>query len=79
MVFTFSDDCWVSVKDANGEVVAIGVKVKGRVMEVSGLPPLEVILGAPGAVDIDFGGEQIDMSQFPVTRTANFQLPLQGE
>jgi cytoskeleton protein RodZ len=79
MVFTFADDCWVSVKDVNGETVAIGVKVKGRVMEVSGIPPLEVILGAPGVVDINFGGQDVDLSQFPITRSANFQLPLQGE
>jgi cytoskeleton protein RodZ len=79
ITFTFADDCWVSVKDANGETVAIGVKVKGRVMEVSGIPPLEVILGAPGVVDINFGGQDVDLSQFPVARSANFQLPLQGE
>jgi len=79
MIFTFSDDCWVSVKDVNGETIAIGVKVKGRVMEVSGVPPLEVILGAPGVVDINFGGLDMDLSQFPIARSANFQLPFQGE
>jgi cytoskeleton protein RodZ len=79
MVFTFADDCWVSVKDVDGETIAIGVKVKGRVMEVSGIPPIEVILGAPGVVDITFGGQTVNVSQFPSTRTANFQLPLQGE
>jgi cytoskeleton protein RodZ len=79
MVFTFADDCWVSVKDADGETIAIGVKVKGRVMEVSGIPPIEVILGAPAVVDINFGGQTVNLNQFPSTRSANFQLPLQGE
>lgn len=79
MVFTFSDDCWVSVKDAFDETIAIGVKVKGRVMEVSGIPPIQVILGAPQDVAIDFGGQSIDMSVFEAGRSANFQLPIEGE
>jgi cytoskeleton protein RodZ len=79
MTFTFADDCWVSVKDAFDETIAVGVKVKGRVMEVSGVPPIKIILGAPQVVDIDFGGQAIDMSRFDDGRTANFELPSQGE
>jgi cytoskeleton protein RodZ len=79
MVFTFEEDCWVSVKDAFDETIAIGVKAKGRIMEVSGIPPINVILGAPHVVAIDFGGQSVDMTGFDGGRTANFQLPGQGE
>jgi cytoskeleton protein RodZ len=79
MVFTFADDCWVSVTDANENVIAIGVKVAGRVMEVSGLPPLRIILGAPKSVEINAGSKDVDMSIFPSSRTANFILALEGE
>ncbi|WP_395340861.1 RodZ domain-containing protein [Ningiella sp. W23] len=79
MVFTFSNDCWVSVKDAFDETIAVGVKVKGRVMEVSGVPPIAVILGNPQYVEIDFGGQKVDMSGYDGSRSANFQLPIQGE
>ncbi|WP_371196138.1 RodZ domain-containing protein [Glaciecola sp. SC05] len=79
MVFTFSDDCWVSVKDRFDETVAVGVKVKGRVMKVSGIPPIQVVLGAPQHVAIDFGGQPVDMSEYDGSRSANFQLPIQGE
>lgn len=79
MVFTFSDDCWVSVKDAAGETVAVGVKVKGRVMRVSAIPPVSIILGAPQYVAIDFGGQSIDMSEYDGSRSASFKLPIQGE
>ncbi|MDT0595868.1 RodZ domain-containing protein [Glaciecola petra] len=75
VVFTFADDCWVSVKDAYGEIMAIGVKDKGRVMQVSGVPPIALILGAPQAVSINFGGVEVDMSPYPSTNTANFSLP----
>lgn len=79
MIFTFSDDCWVSVKDAFDETIAIGVKEKGRVMRVSGIPPISIILGAPQVVQIDFGGQSVDMGSYDGSRSANFQLPLQGE
>lgn len=79
LVFTFSDDCWVSVKDAFGEIMAIGVKAKGRVMEVSGVPPVAIILGAPQAVSINFGGTEVDMSPYPATNAANFSLPIESD
>lgn len=79
MAFTFLDDCWVSVKDVNGEVIAIGVKTKGRVMEVSGLPPIRVILGTAQSVEINFGGFDVDMSAYPGGQSANFSLPIEND
>lgn len=79
MTFTFNDDCWVSVKDVNGEVIAIGVKTKGRVMSVSGLPPIQVILGTAQVVELNFGGLDIDMSAYPGGRSANFTLPIEND
>ncbi len=77
LVFQFSADCWVNIVDATGEAIAYGVKVAGRTMPVSGVPPFEVTLGAPEAVQINFDGEAVDMSQFPKGRSAKFTLPLQ--
>lgn len=79
VVFTFKDDCWVSVKDANGDTMAYGVKTKGRVMEVEGIPPVSIILGAPTAVEIDFGGQRVDMSVYPGGESAKFSLPIVSE
>ena len=79
MAFTFNDDCWVSVKDVNGEVIAIGVKAKGRVMRVSGLPPIQVILGTAQVVELNFGGLEVDMSAYPGGRSANFTLPIEND
>lgn len=79
MVFTFTDDCWVSIKDVDGEVIAIGVKKKGRVMEVTGLPPIRVILGVPKNVGINFGGKDVDMSVYPSLRSANFALQVETD
>jgi cytoskeleton protein RodZ len=77
LIFEFADDCWVSVVDSTGETIAIGVKKSGYVMTVPGIPPFEVTLGAPQAVQISMAGDTVDMTRFPAGRTAKFELPLQ--
>ena len=76
MVFAFDDDCWVNIKDASGEPIAYGVKQKGRIMEIQGVPPVEVTLGAPDNVRITINGEPVDISSYQNGRTARFALPL---
>jgi len=76
LIFEFSGDCWMNLADATGENIAFGVKVKGRVMPVTGIPPFVVTLGAPEVVNIRYAGEFIDMSFLPTGRIAKFDLPL---
>ncbi|MEP1447095.1 MAG: RodZ domain-containing protein [Paraglaciecola sp.] len=76
LIFEFSGDCWMNLADATGENIAYGVKVKGRVMPVTGIPPFEVTLGAPEVVKIRYAGEPLDMSFLPAGRIAKFELPL---
>ena len=76
MVFTFDDDCWVNIEDGTGEAIAYGVKQKGRVMEIQGVPPVEVTLGAPDNVRISVNGDAVDISPYQNGRTARFVLPL---
>jgi cytoskeleton protein RodZ len=76
LIFEFSGDCWMNLADATGENIAYGVKVKGRVMPISGIPPFVVTLGAPEVVKIRYAGESIDMSFLPSGRIAKFDLPL---
>lgn len=74
VVFTFTADCWVKVTDANGEVMAIGLKKAGKVMPVEGVAPIDVTLGEPTAVTVEFNGEAYDISRFRAGRTARFTL-----
>ncbi|MBU3005154.1 RodZ domain-containing protein [Paraglaciecola arctica] len=76
LIFEFAGDCWMNLADATGENIAYGVKVKGRVMPVTGIPPFEVTLGAPEVVNIRYAGEPLDMSFLPAGRIAKFELPL---
>lgn len=76
LIFEFAGDCWMNLTDATGENIAYGVKVKGRVMPVTGIPPFVVTLGAPEVVKIRYAGEPLDMSFLPAGRIAKFDLPL---
>ena len=77
MTFTFGEDCWVNIEDANGETIATGIKREGRVMSVSGQPPISVTLGAPDNVAVTLNGTSVDISDYQNGRTARFTLPLQ--
>ncbi|MAZ66259.1 MAG: hypothetical protein CMF25_04050 [Kangiellaceae bacterium] len=62
---TFDDDCWISVTDNDGEVVAYGTKRKGENVSVSGALPFKLVLGNPSVVNIALNGENIDISHLP--------------
>jgi len=79
VVFTFAGDCWVNIHDALGERVAWGVKKSGYVMTINVKAPLKITIGKPELVEIDFGGESIDMSTFPKGHIAKFTLPLPSQ
>jgi len=72
--FSFIDDCWVQVTDSNNEVLAVGLKAAGRRFIVKGVPPIQIVLGKPRAVNIQFNNESIDLSIYPASQTARFSL-----
>lgn len=72
--FIFSDDCWVKVTDANGEVLAVGVKQNGKVMPLTGPAPWSVILGNPATVNLTVEGKAFDLSTFNPGKRAEFSL-----
>jgi len=76
MTFTFIKDCWVSIKDATGETIAFGVKKSGRIMEIQGVPPVAVTLGAPDNVRISVNGDPVDIPAFQNGQIARFSLPM---
>jgi len=72
--FSFTADCWVKITDANGEVIAIGLKPAGYQMNLEGVAPLTVVLGEPAAVSLIYQGESYDLSGYRAGRTAEFVL-----
>ncbi|MDC0663302.1 RodZ domain-containing protein [Marinobacter sp. SS21] len=64
---TFSADCWVQVTDAAGRRLASRLRRSGERLDVSGTPPLQVVIGAVDAIDsIRFQGQAVDLSDYRV-------------
>ncbi|MFB2862540.1 cytoskeleton protein RodZ [Aeromonas sp. MdU4] len=72
---SFTADCWLDVKDANGKTLFSGLKKANDELVLEGAEPLKFIVGAPMAVKLDYKGKSFDMSRYNNGRTARFSLP----
>lgn len=72
---SFSDDCWIQVKDSSGKTLSTGVKKAGQTIELSGNLPYSVILGAPENVSMTLASEPVDLSGYTSGKVARFNLP----
>ncbi len=76
MTFTFNDDCWLSVTDATDDAIAYGIKAKGYVMNISGVPPISINLCPPERVSIIYDGSPVNLSRFEPENSTVLTLPL---
>ncbi|HIF9092523.1 TPA: cytoskeleton protein RodZ [Photobacterium damselae] len=72
---TFSGDCWIDIKDANGKRLETGIKKAGDKLDLDGKAPFKIVLGAPGVVKMNYQGQPVDLSKYPAGRVARFKLP----
>lgn len=72
---SFTADCWLDVKDANGKTLFSGLKKANDELVLEGAEPLKFIIGAPMAVKLEYKGQSFDMSRYNNGRTARFSLP----
>ncbi|MFQ2101265.1 RodZ domain-containing protein [Aeromonas sanarellii] len=72
---SFTADCWLDVKDANGKTLFSGLKKANDELVLEGPEPLKFIIGAPMAVNLEYQGKSFDMSRYNNGRTARFSLP----
>lgn len=75
LTIELSGDCWINVTDANGKVLVDGVKTAAKSVEVRGLKPFKVILGAPQVASISLDGDQVSLAEFANGRVARLTLP----
>ncbi len=75
----FHGDCWIKVTDAEGKVLALGIKRSGKNMEVEGLAPLNIILGNAAAVSIDYNQQTVDLSGFSAGNRVELELHSDSE
>ncbi|WP_299791548.1 RodZ domain-containing protein [uncultured Shewanella sp.] len=70
-----SGDCWINIKDAKGDTLVNDLKRAGSQLNVSGVEPFKLTLGAPQAVSIELNGKKVNLSEFPSGRVARLTLP----
>lgn len=74
VAMSLSDDCWIKVTDAKGQILVNGLKKAGSQLNVFGQEPFKVILGAPQSLTLSLNGENVDLAQYPKGRVARLTL-----
>jgi cytoskeleton protein RodZ len=64
--FTFAEDCWVDIKDAQGTNLFSELGKSGATLELIGHPPFRITLGNAPAVTLLFNSEHVTLA--PHTR-----------
>ncbi|MFC5078517.1 Cytoskeleton protein RodZ [Vibrio thalassae] len=75
LTMTFTGDCWIQLKDADGKTITTGIKKQGDSVNVNGKAPFKVILGAPEKVSMTLASEPVDLSGYTSGKVARFTLP----
>lgn len=75
LVMNFSAQCWVRIKDAQGNTLAFGNQQAGRTLHLSGELPYSMILGAPEAVTMELNGIPVEMPSFRKGRALRLTIP----
>jgi cytoskeleton protein RodZ len=74
---TFTADCWLTVKDADGKTIFNNLRKKGQSLKLSGKEPLRVLIGRVSAIDqVIYNETVIDLKPFSSKNVAKFSLPL---
>jgi cytoskeleton protein RodZ len=64
--FSFTQDCWVEIKDTQGGILYSNLSKSGDVLELVGRAPFHILLGNAPAVTLAFNDERVALS--PHTR-----------
>ncbi|WP_439136133.1 DUF4115 domain-containing protein, partial [Pseudomaricurvus sp.] len=62
LTLVFSDECWLEVTDAHGDVVAANLYQAGATATLVGVAPFEVMLGNVRAVQLTLNGESVTLT-----------------
>lgn len=57
--FSFTDECWLEVSDARGDVLVADLQSKGGSLQLQGRAPFDVKLGNAPAARIELNGDKI--------------------
>ncbi|WP_101756825.1 RodZ domain-containing protein [Oceanicoccus sp. KOV_DT_Chl] len=72
--FSFTNDCWVEVKDSNDTVIFANLKRARDTLELSGAAPFKVLLGYAPGVSLDFNGDPVTITVNEENNSARFTV-----
>ncbi len=74
LALSFSGECWVSVRDAQGRELASGIKKAGESLNLSGQGPFVVNLGNASVARLSFNGQPVDLAPHVKGQVASLKL-----
>lgn len=74
MVMTATGESWVKVTDAKGVVAFSRTLNAGEVVQPSGTPPFNMVVGRVDAVQLQVRGQAFDMTPFAKDHVARFEV-----
>ena len=75
LVFRFSEDAWVEVRDGSGRIIMSRIGQAGSVEKLQGKPPFALVIGNAAMVSLQHEGEPVDLTKH--TRVSVARLKLQ--
>ncbi|WP_415892359.1 RodZ domain-containing protein [Neptuniibacter sp. PT8_73] len=74
---SFVAECWVSIKDANGKTLFNNLRGKGQSLNVTGKPPLNILIGAADAVStVSYNGKALNLDPHTRKNIVRLTLPV---
>lgn len=61
----FSENCWVEVRDGNGDTVHLGLEPAGSSLSLQGIAPFHVVLGNATGTELAFDGDVVVFDERP--------------
>jgi cytoskeleton protein RodZ len=74
VVFTYRDFSWTEVRDRSGRVLVARMMKGGEKQTLSGVPPLEVVIGNASDVKLTYRGQPVDLAPLSRGNVARFTL-----
>jgi cytoskeleton protein RodZ len=74
LVLTYRDSAWTEVKDSRGKVLVSQIVGGGQTRSITGVPPLDVVIGNSSEVSVTFRDQPVDLAAVSKKNVARFIL-----
>ena len=74
LVLTFTDDCWVEIKNASGKIIFAAVQTPADTLTLADQAPFEIMLGNARAVAVKMNDREIEVKPRPGRKTLRFTV-----